>query len=195
MKEVVQPTLLDVLYLICEHKRRDETLKDYLISKGCPNSNSYFKKFFDKSQRDKIDSNPSGDEFDVPFFFDCMPLIAEYNCKLKAIPDDVKKLIELLRKIKEPRNDLTHNLLSVPEAKVDQYAMKLLKSYMNDFLDLIGNIFSCQSDTDERKLHVRDHIDNIMGHQKRDYDNKYFYVLGFMLGISVIMNVKHYLQY
>lgn len=193
-KTVIQPTLLDVFYLICEHKTKTETLKDYLFRQSSPPSNGQYKSFFNKGQIEKIDKNPSGDEYDMSLFFACFPLIAGYNSKLKINLIDVDKLKDILKKMKDPRNHLAHDLLSLPEAIIDQFAMHDLKLYMSDFLDLIGTIFGCQSATDARKILVDEHIDRLMATQKRDFDNKYVYILGSLLVISGIVHLKHFMK-
>jgi len=176
-KDVVKPTLFDVFNIIWVHKKNTETLKDYLFRQISPPSNGDYNSVFNKDQREKIDKNPSCDKYDVSLLFASFSLSAEYNSKLKSNPTVADKLKDLLRKIKKPRNHIAHELLSVFEVMIDQYANYDLKTHMNDFLDLIGTIFGCKSATDARKILVQERIDIIMAIPKREYDDIYVYKL------------------
>lgn len=200
--EVINPTLLDILYVICDHKSKTETLKNYLFRQITPPSNKAYNKFFNKGQLDQIDSNPLGNEFDVSLFAASFPLIAEYNTKLNASPITLQLMKNKYKQIKDIRNDLSHNLLTVSDATVHQYAFNDLKSCMNDLLDLIGTTFGCVSDTDARKIILRNCIDSIMATQHKDFDNDYVYLLrSLLIGscslllVSSVINLRYFMKH
>lgn len=202
--EVIHPTLLDILYIICEHKYENETLKDYLFRQTSPSppSNTYYKKFFNKGQLEKIDSNPLGDEYDTSLFAACLPLITEYNPMLstnQAVVDDLK---DKFKKIKDIRNDISHNLLSVPVPTVEQYARNELITHMNGLLDVIGTTFGCRTGTASRKLLLQKRIDEVMAIKQRDYDNEHVYKLYILLAVSTsllvvsgVINFQYFMKY
>ncbi|CAL4074687.1 unnamed protein product [Meganyctiphanes norvegica] len=191
--EVIHPTLHNVYTkLIWDSKLETETLKDYLFRQISPPSNSNYKKIFDKGQIEKIDSNPQCNEFDISLYFSCISLSAEYNCKMKSSPTLVDEVKEKLRQVKCIRNNIFHNPLELPEAKIHNYANEM-KVLMTDFLDLIGNIFGCRTSTDAQKIIVHRCIDGIMATQQKDYENTFLYVVSSLLLLSAMMNLKNFI--
>lgn len=199
--EIIQDTQLEIFYKICENKSTTETLKEYLNRQVSPPSITTFKKPFNAGQLKQIDSNPLCDKYDTSLFAACLPLIAEYNPTLSGNQAVVDQLKAHFKKLKDIRNDLAHNLLSLPETTVENHANDL-KSCMNDLLDLVGTTFGCRPGTDSRKRIVQDGIDGIMSAPQMDYDNRLVHIFGslliifgFLLVVSLIINFRYFMRY
>lgn len=167
-EEVIHPTLHHIFTkIIWENKLDSETLKDFMDKQASPPSNKEYKNAFDKGQMTKIVNNPECNEFDISLYFKSLLITSKYNTKLMYSPllGDFK---DKLKKVKDIRNPLLHDLLIVPEADIKMY-VKDLKLLMSDIFDIIGDIFACRHKTDNQKKIVQARINNIM---KSSFANK-----------------------
>ncbi|CAL4062951.1 unnamed protein product [Meganyctiphanes norvegica] len=116
---------------------------------------------FDIGQRMKIDCNPQCNRFDISLYYKSILLTTKYNSKLNLNPILTERLKDKLREVKDIRNNLLNNLLSVDEEEIHSHG-KDLELLMNDILDLIGNIFGCRDETDIQKVIVLASMKKIM---------------------------------
>jgi len=189
-EEVVHPTLHDVFTkLIWENKHESETLKEYLFRQECPPSNTVYKRTFGKLHRITIDENPQCDRFNITMYYRSMFLSAAYNSRLKENPSIAEEFRDKLTLIKDIINELLHDLLIVPEERIDKHAQDLI-SILDDILDLIGDLFDCTIDTDMHKIDVKEGIKCIMEAPLHRNDNTSLYLLSFFILFSFMVNIK-----
>lgn len=168
-EEVIHPTLNHIFTnMIWENKKATETLKEFMDRQASPPSNKEYKNSFDKGQMTKIINNPECKEFDISLYFKSILVSAKYNTKLMSSSTLAGELKDKLKKVKDIRNPLLHDLLIVPEVDIKNY-VKELKLLMNDIFDLIGDIFACRGETDNQKKIVQARINDIM---KSSFVNK-----------------------
>lgn len=168
IEEIFHPTLNDVFTnLIWENKTHHETLKDYIFRHYVHPAHikKDYRTAFDSGQKNKIDTNPKCDRFDISLYYKSFLITAKYNPKLSSNPILMNELQNKLKAVKDIRNNLLHDLLIVCEADIDMYVTNLIL-LMKDILDLIGNIFGNKLETDKQKAIVLKGIKDIMKKKK-----------------------------
>ncbi|KAK8739058.1 hypothetical protein OTU49_017420 [Cherax quadricarinatus] len=154
-----------------------KSLKQNLIDKGLTKRD--FKNMFrDSTMRDKIDSNPSGDEFDIALLYACI----ENTCINLApkgqddwIAGDNTKLESVCKSIKNFRNEFIHSPPSIPDDGEMNTILQKLQEHLENAIKLGGDYYGRQSEVDNNIQLMRDNIAKIMNSVSLDIDSIHRY--------------------
>nr|XP_045606230.1 uncharacterized protein LOC123763219 [Procambarus clarkii]XP_045606231.1 uncharacterized protein LOC123763219 [Procambarus clarkii]XP_045606232.1 uncharacterized protein LOC123763219 [Procambarus clarkii]XP_045606233.1 uncharacterized protein LOC123763219 [Procambarus clarkii] len=112
------------IFSIACQKPETQTLHDYFINEVKMEEGHFIRRFF-PTQLSKIESDPSGKDFDITLLFKCLglPLSGLSKCGSEAwSSDDETKLECLISKVKDQRNDLSHIKEIKSPSELEEYA-------------------------------------------------------------------------
>ncbi|KAK7076889.1 hypothetical protein SK128_002285 [Halocaridina rubra] len=148
MNEYTQKVMYQVfLWGTKDNKNMNVTLEDYLIIEK-KMTKLHYRGIFDKVQREKIRSNPSGDTFDITLLYRSI----QHACTGMATPRSPEWITEgdtlefTLTSLKKFRNDLKHEAFRISKSVFLQRVEELRKLLVKT-LKLAGELYSVEVST------------------------------------------------